>query len=76
MVTFIEFLKEKEDPCWTGYKQYGTKSKGNKKVPNCVPDVSESLEDIIEQEETSIQQRQGQQSLSSPLTNRALKKGA
>ncbi len=25
-----------EDPCWNGYKQYGMKKKGGKKVPNCV----------------------------------------
>jgi hypothetical protein len=29
---------QKEDPCWNGYKQEGMKSKGGKKVPNCVPE--------------------------------------
>lgn len=29
-------LSEDEDPCWTGYKQYGMKKKGKKTVPNCV----------------------------------------
>lgn len=24
-------------PCWKGYKQIGQKTKGGKKVPNCVP---------------------------------------
>lgn len=28
----------KKDPCWKGYKQVGTKKKGNKQVPNCVPE--------------------------------------
>jgi len=28
---------QEEDPCWTGYKQYGVKKKGKKTVPNCVP---------------------------------------
>jgi hypothetical protein len=28
----------KDDPCWTGYKQEGLKKKGNKMVPNCVPE--------------------------------------
>lgn len=28
---------EDSDPCWTGYKQVGTKKKGSKTVPNCVP---------------------------------------
>jgi len=31
----------KKDPCWKGYHQYGTKEKGGKTVPNCVP-VKES----------------------------------
>jgi len=31
-----EFIKE-EDPCWKGYRQYGTKKKKGKTVPNCVP---------------------------------------
>lgn len=26
-----------EDPCWDGYEMVGTKKKGNKEVPNCVP---------------------------------------
>ena len=27
-----------EDPCWTGYKMLGTKAKGGKQVPNCIPE--------------------------------------
>ena len=26
-----------EDPCWSGYQMVGTKKKGGKEVPNCVP---------------------------------------
>ena len=33
-----------QDACWTGYKQVGMKKKGNRQVPNCVPE-SMSLED-------------------------------
>lgn len=29
--------KKKNDPCWSGYVQLGSKKKGDKKVPNCVP---------------------------------------
>jgi hypothetical protein len=29
---------EKKDPCWNGYEQEGTKKKGGKTVPNCVPE--------------------------------------
>ena len=33
-----EGLKDpKDNPCWTGYKPVGTKKKGGKTVPNCVP---------------------------------------
>jgi hypothetical protein len=30
-------LEEAKDPCWKNYKQIGTKKKGGKTVPNCVP---------------------------------------
>ena len=29
---------KKADPCWDGYEQVGSKKKGGKTVPNCVPD--------------------------------------
>jgi hypothetical protein len=32
---FIE--KMKDDPCWKGYQAVGMKTKGGRKVPNCVP---------------------------------------
>ena len=35
--------KYMKNPCWAGYKAYGTKMKNGKKVPNCVP----VKEDII-----------------------------
>jgi hypothetical protein len=33
MKTFSQFLES----CWQGYTAKGTKRKGNRKVPNCVP---------------------------------------
>lgn len=30
-------ITAKEDPCWKGYKMVGTKKKGGREVPNCVP---------------------------------------
>lgn len=36
----LEEAKKKmkgEDPCWKGYKMVGTKKKGGREVPNCVP---------------------------------------
>ena len=29
-----------KDPCWSGYEMVGTKNKGGKEVPNCVPKKS------------------------------------
>ncbi len=29
--------KKKKTPCWKGYKMVGTKKKGSRTVPNCVP---------------------------------------
>ena len=40
MKSFKSFCEDK-DPCWSGYKQVGTKIKDGKEVPNCVPDVKE-----------------------------------
>jgi hypothetical protein len=37
MKSFLQFLEQKEDPCWDGYQQYGMKKKNGKQVPNCVP---------------------------------------
>lgn len=40
----IEGLKDpKDNPCWKGYKPVGTKKKGGRTVPNCVP--KESVEE-------------------------------
>jgi hypothetical protein len=36
-------LTEKKGPCWDGYKQVGLKKKGNKMVPNCVPEKSQKM---------------------------------
>ena len=40
---------ELEEACWTGYKKVGMKKKGDKMVPNCIPEeyVTESG-DIVE----------------------------
>ena len=39
-----ETKKNLQDACWVGYKQVGMKKKGNRQVPNCVPE-SMSIED-------------------------------
>ena len=34
-------VEQIEEACWDGYKQVGMKKKGNKEVPNCVPEENE-----------------------------------
>ena len=34
-------VEQIEESCWDGYKQVGMKKKGNKEVPNCVPEEKE-----------------------------------
>jgi len=41
ILTFKQMMEN--SPCWSGYKQIGTKVKKGKQVPNCVP-VDEELE--------------------------------
>jgi len=43
MIKTYEQLHE-STPCWSGYKQIGTKKKAGKTVPNCVP-IAEELEE-------------------------------
>jgi hypothetical protein len=40
--------KDSDDPCWDGYVQLGTKKKGGKEVPNCVPKESVELDEAVE----------------------------
>lgn len=37
MLSFKQFLEEKDDPCWKGYEMVGMKKKGKRTIPNCVP---------------------------------------
>lgn len=41
MLSFKQFLGE---ACWTGYKAVGLKKKGNKTVPNCVPEAANAAQ--------------------------------
>lgn len=51
MKTFKQFVAEAEkDPCWKGYSMRGMKDKDGRKVPNCVPAVSE---DCLDEENIS-----------------------
>ena len=39
-------IEEAKGPCWDGYKQVGMKKKGNRMVPNCVPEETVSEADV------------------------------
>jgi hypothetical protein len=39
-----------KDPCWKGYEMVGTKMKGGKPVPNCVPTTEEVDNETYEKE--------------------------
>jgi hypothetical protein len=44
-------MKKMKNPCWKGFRAYGTKEKDGKEVPNCVP-IDEDK--IIEEDEYGI----------------------
>jgi len=41
----MKSFRDVREACWTGYKQVGTKKKGDRQVPNCVPEEAEVHED-------------------------------
>jgi hypothetical protein len=63
----VEELEEGEneqvkggDPCWKGYEMVGMKKKNGKKVPNCVPEETEHLDEVMSEPDynQSIKARQ------------------
>lgn len=44
MKSFKTYLKDMTEACWKGYRQAGMKKKGNKMVPNCVPEGKDITE--------------------------------
>ena len=48
MATKKKASPKKEDPCWKGYEQVGSKTKKGKKVPNCVPEKKEKKSQYVE----------------------------
>jgi hypothetical protein len=51
LLIFLATLSEEKkmgNPCWKGYKAYGTKKKNGKEVPNCTP-VDEAFEKFTEE---------------------------
>lgn len=41
-------ISASEDPCWKDYHMVGTKTKGGKQVPNCVPGAKGSMNESDE----------------------------
>jgi antitoxin component of RelBE/YafQ-DinJ toxin-antitoxin module len=50
-------VEQIEEACWDGYKQVGMKKKGNKEVPNCVPEETDLNEWGEIEEESEYQGR-------------------
>jgi len=50
-------VEQIEEACWVGYKQVGMKKKGNKEVPNCVPEETDLNEWGEIEEESEYQGR-------------------
>ena len=55
---YKQFIEEKKNPCWPGYKQIGTKKKNGKIVPNCVKEseLSDYSQDSYINEESESHQ--------------------
>ena len=65
MKTYKKLVSEIDEACWKNYKMVGTKKKGGKTVPNCVPE-SESCDcepscdcDIIDEKSAAWQRKAG-----------------
>ena len=37
---WLDAVEKIEEACWSGYRQQGMKKKGDKQVPNCVPETN------------------------------------
>jgi hypothetical protein len=61
MKSFKQFLiqekqtSDQKDPCWNGYKVVGMKTKGKRKVPNCVPEETH----VVEEKTPAWQRKEG-----------------
>lgn len=56
-----------EDPCWKGYQMVGTKKKGGKEVPNCVP--KEEYESEIDEEKKEFPKAKVERQIDRHLSN-------
>jgi hypothetical protein len=45
ILKYSQFVSEGKNPCWSGYRQIGTKIKKGRSVPNCVP-VNEKVSEL------------------------------
>jgi hypothetical protein len=58
ILKYKDYITEKKNPCWPGYRQLGTKKKGGKEVPNCVPIKESEDEDSYSFDELSPEAKQ------------------
>lgn len=47
MRKWLDAVEKIEEACWSGYRQQGMKKKGDKQVPNCVPESVPSSAEFI-----------------------------
>jgi len=70
----MKTFKDIREACWKGYKQVGTKKKGGKDVPNCVPEETveeaKKIQDIARKYKRELQKavKTGQLELSDKAT--------
>ena len=64
MKTFTQYIKEVKKPtgdlkkaCWTGYTAVGTKEKGGRTVPNCVPEEVQHIDELSKETLSSYSQK-------------------
>jgi hypothetical protein len=70
----LEFRDLSEDPCWDTHKQVGTKMKGGKEVPNCVP-KEEVVQELTSAEKKLINQMYDKKGNLTPMGKKVMAHG-
>ena len=70
----LEFRDLSEDPCWDTHKQVGTKMKGSKEVPNCVP-KEEVVQELTSAEKKLINQMYDKKGNLTPMGKKVMAHG-
>jgi len=77
ILDYDKFIFEKNDPCWKGYKQIGTKDKNGRLVPNCVKEGTNKTgnSEINEEKETLQEFSKNRLAGASKISKAAKEKG-